>query len=35
MNDDYREIHFFIILGVVAFIVILAVGAYIEMLPYL
>ena len=30
MNDDYRDIYFFLILGIVSFLVILATGIYIE-----
>jgi len=35
MKDDYRDIYFFLILGIVSFVIILAVGIYIEVLPYL
>ena len=30
MKDDYRDIHFFIGVGVVSFVVIILVGIYIE-----
>jgi len=30
MNDDYRELHFFLGLGLVSFVVIVLVGLYIE-----
>jgi|LULG01.1.fsa_nt_gb hypothetical protein len=30
MNDDYRDLHFFIGVGIVSFIVIILVGIYIE-----
>jgi hypothetical protein len=32
MKDDYRDIYFFIIVGIVSFFVILATGIYIETL---
>ncbi len=32
MNDDYRDIHFFLIVGIVSFIIILVTGIYIETL---
>ena len=32
MNDDYREIYFFITLGIVSFVVIILTGIYIESL---
>ena len=35
MKDDYRDIYFFLILGIASFITIIVVGIYIELLPYL
>jgi hypothetical protein len=35
MKDNYRDIYFLIIVGLVSFAVILATGIYIELLPYL
>ena len=32
MKDDYRDIYFFLIIGIVSFLVILATGIYIETL---
>ena len=32
MNDDYHDIYFFLILGIVSFVVILVTGIYIETL---
>jgi hypothetical protein len=32
MNDDYRDIYFFLIIGIVSFAIILATGIYIETL---
>ena len=30
MNDDYRDLYFFISIGLVSFVVIILVGVYIE-----
>ena len=35
MKDNYREIYFLLIIGIVSFVIILAAGIYIEVLPYL
>ena len=35
MKDDYRDIYFFLIVGIVSLVVIILVGIYIEALPYL
>ncbi len=32
MKDDYRDIYFFLIIGIVSFLAILATGIYIETL---
>ena len=35
MKDDYRDIYFFLIIGIVSFAIIILTGIYIEILPYL
>jgi len=32
MKDDYRDIYFFLIVGIVSFLVILGTGIYIEII---
>ena len=32
MKDDYRDIYFFLIVGIVSFVVVLATGIYIEII---
>ena len=32
MKDDYRDIYFFLIVGIVSFVIILVTGIYIETL---